>query len=140
MKGYINLRTVLYVIYTVALFVVVYMIDSVPDHSDGTADYSLWCKFLYFPVLMTYHGLMSGVILRGYRIWTPLVITAVVSLIEGVFVDSTVANLLFDGANLPTPIKTTCYFLIFTAIGLLIMKVCRRLYLGIRVITAAFKR
>ena len=139
MKRYINIRTVAYTLYTVALFAVVYLMDSTPDHSVGTGDYSTWCKYLYFPVLMTYHGLMSGVILRGSRIWVPLTVTAVISLAESMLTRSNVANTVFESLNIPAPIRITCYFLIFTAVGFLVIKVCRLLYVGVRVIISNWK-
>lgn len=139
MRKYINARTVVYVLYTVLLFVVVYVIDITPDHRDGGGDYSLWCKYLYLPVLMTYHGLMSGVILRYHRIWTPLAITAIISLIEGSLTKSVIASILFEGVNLPSQVKTTCYYLIFTAVGFLVIKICRWLFVGIGVLMATFK-
>ena len=138
MRRLLSLRGIAYVIYTAIFFVLIFYMDTIPDHSDGTSDYSTWRAWLYFPVLTVYHGMMSKVILRGYGYLLPLCVTGIFGFTEAIISHSTSAPLLSLLENVvgTSPVETALVVaanhLIFTAIGMLISAALRLLYVFIK--------
>lgn len=140
MKKLLSLRGMAYVIYTVIFFVIVFYMDTIPDHSDGTSDYSTWRTWLYFPVLTFYHGMMSRIILRGYGYLLPLSVTGVFAFAEAIISHSTSAPLLsllervVGTSSVETALVVAVNHLVFTALGMLVVSALRLLYVFIKTI------
>ena len=142
MKRLFSLRGIGYIIYSLIFFAVVFYMDGIPNHSDGTSDYSTWKEWVYIPVLLVFHGLISGVVLRGSRLYVPLTVTALIGFIEALMtpIRTTVPILsilnieLSTQAALPTALAVTVNYLIFTALGVIITNTVRFLYLAIKTI------
>lgn len=143
MKRLFTIRGIFYIVYTLVFFAVVFYMDSIPNHSDGTSDYRTWLVWLYLPVLFVYHGLMSKVILRGYKFYIPLAVTAVFGFIEVLLGNSNIAVLVFDrlenSSTVISALAVTAYYLAFTALGILIMNTLRLLYLAVGTLYHCFK-
>lgn len=133
MRRLFGVRGIVYVIYTLMFFTLIYYMDSVPNHSDGTSDYDTWFVWLYLPALLVYHGLMSKVILRGHRFYVPLVVTAVFGFAEALISKTDIALLVFgiEKISVTSALFATIYYLAFTAAGVMVMNICRWLYFAI---------
>ncbi len=138
MKKLFGIRLIVYIVYSLLFFALILYMDTIPDHSDGTSDYSIWRVWLYFPVLFVYHGLMSKVILRGYKFYIPLAVTAVLGFLEALVTKTNTAVLFFDAFENSSPVVSalgvSAYYVVFSAVGMLLMNTFRFLYISVKTI------
>lgn len=129
MKRLLRSKIFYYVIYSLLFFSVIFYLDSIPDHRVGYTDYDLYLISSIFPIAFILHGIISKVILKKFKFYLPLIITAILGFIEA----------FFNSFDLKISAMMTFYFVALTFVGVLTVCIILWIVEGIKSIKNWYK-
>ena len=129
MKRLLRSKIFYYVIYSLLFFSVIFYLDSIPDHRVGYTDYDLYLISSIFPIAFILHGIISKVILKKFKFYLPLIITAILGFIEA----------FFHSFYLKISAMMTLYFVALTFVGVLTVCIILWIVEGIKSIKNWYK-
>ena len=105
----------------IVIFTVVTLLELVPNHRVGYTDYDLLLFWELFPLLFFCHGIVLRLLTKPRKIYYPLVLTFLFSIVSSFFNTNSYFSFLLNETNSPLSeiILRAFYYTSLTFVGML---------------------